>query len=372
METNVTVKYTFFERRRIRKHGREWLRHLRHHRRMREDVATPGDVEEARAVEAALAGYLKDDDIDRISAQCEKAKDVVARLSPARRYSALRENWEVLVVAVAVAMAFRTYFLQPFKIPTGSMQPTLYGIHYEPQDEPGLMDAYPFRVMKWALFGEWFVEFTASASGTLRGPFEPEQGGMRAYEIGGRIQYIPSKLTLLCRPGQEVVAGQRLACGNRVTGDHLFVNRLKWNLWHPVRGEVMVFRTAGMSPYPGLTLDTHYIKRMCGLPNERIMIHPPELVVDGKSVTAPESIAQIARRSPGYAGYYPAAVSSGQAFIPKADHEVHLGDGQYVALGDNTLNSLDSRYWGPVPQGNLVGPALVVYWPLSRRWGPIH
>jgi signal peptidase I len=42
-------------------------------------------------------------------------------------YAAWRENVEVLLVALAVAMGIRTFFLQPFKIPTGSMQPTLYG-----------------------------------------------------------------------------------------------------------------------------------------------------------------------------------------------------------------------------------------------------
>lgn len=364
-------KYSFFQRRRIRKNGREWLRHLRHHRRMREDTANPADVSQARSAEAALKDSLKQDDVDRIPAHCERAKEIVSLLAPSMRFAAVRENFEVLVVAVAVAMAFRTYFLQPFKIPTGSMQPTLYGIHYEQQDGPNWMDTYPLRFVKWALFGEWFEEFTARSSGQLRGPFEPEQGGMRAYEIGGTMHYLPSKLPLLCRPGQDVVAGQRLAWGNRVTGDHLFVNRVKWNLFPPQRGEVMVFRTDGIPPYPGLTPDTHYIKRLCGLPGDRISINPPNLIVDGKPVTEPETIARIARRSPGYAGYSPAAMH-GACFIRNSTTEVHLEQGEYLALGDNTQNSLDSRYWGPVPERNLVGPALVVYWPLSHRWGPIH
>jgi signal peptidase I len=41
-------------------------------------------------------------------------------------------------------------------------------------------------------------------------------------------------------------------------------------------------------------------------------------------------------------------------------------------MGDNTRNSRDGRYWGAVPQANLVGPAFMVYWPVSRRWGLIR
>ena len=48
-----------------------------------------------------------------------------------------------------------------------------------------------------------------------------------------------------------------------------------------------------------------------------------------------------------------------------------LGDGRYMALGDNSNNSSDSRMWGSVPQPNLVGPALMVYWPFEH-WGLIR
>ncbi len=41
----------------------------------------------------------------------------------------------------------------------------------------------------------------------------------------------------------------------------------------------------------------------------------------------------------------------------------------YFMMGDNSLNSLDSRFWGTVPSKNIVGKALFIFWPISRRWG---
>ena len=49
--------------------------------------------------------------------------------------------------------------------------------------------------------------------------------------------------------------------------------------------------------------------------------------------------------------------------------EYKLGKNQYFMLGDNSKNSLDSRYWGPVPRKSLVGTASTVFWPFSHRWG---
>jgi signal peptidase I len=173
-------------------------------------------------------------------------------------------------------------------------------------------------------------------------------------------------MNILIKAGDDVVTGQVIARGCRVTGDHLFVNRVKWNFVRPRRGDVMVFRTDNI---PALDAKkTHYIKRLSGLPNETIGIVPPNLIVDGKAVVDDARIRTIAIREPGYFGYT-LAFGVGADYIYSTNSVVKLKRNQYLGLGDNTRNSLDSRYWGPVPQDNLVGPACLVYWPISRRTG---
>ena len=184
---------------------------------------------------------------------------------------------------------------------------------------------------------------------------------------------------LLSGYGIEIPAGQLLWSGVVTEGDFVFVNRWIWNFRLPRRGEVMVFSTRDIR---GLPDGTHYIKRMCGLPGETLSIHPPELWIDGRAVYEPSTIGRVARReqlapwAPPYAGY---RVVDGNvdARYPRALHtptdSVHLAVDEYFAMGDNTPNSLDGRYWGPVPRRNLLGPASVVYWPFtSKRWGRIE
>lgn len=358
----------FFERRRLVKVAREWLQHARLCRNMRGDIAAPGTMEALLAAEGRLRDAVDDGQFDRIEKECMAVREAASLVMPPRHMPGLRENLEVIVVALAVAMAFRCYFLQPFKIPTGSMQPTLYGIHYEPQGRPGTFDRHPLRIVKWAVFGEWYVEIKSLTAGRVRGPLM-EQGGIILYDIGGLAHPVPRGMAMRVKAGDEVVSGQVIASGRRITGDHLFVNRVKWNFVPPKRGEVMVFRTDNI---PALDdKKTHYIKRMCGMPGERIRIVPPEILVNGRPVDDDPMMQAIQSLAPGYAGYV-LAEGVGAEYLVTTNDVRELRQGEYLACGDNTRNSFDGRFWGPVPEANLVGPAAVVYWPISRRLGFIR
>jgi signal peptidase I len=356
------------QERRERKHAKEVLRHARHLRNMREDIMAADGLAELNEGIAALETTLKGRVGERISAEAGRTMEVVDRLTPKVWRNTFRENVDVIVVAVAVAMAFRAYFFQPFKIPTGSMQPTLFGVHTEQVSEPTVWDRLPLSVVRTVTCGTMFRSYRAKASGSVGGYADSKNPSKTQVRIGGVLQKLP-KGALAARelpaPGSHVRKGDLLWQGHVSLGDHLFVNKLIWNFRLPKRGEIMVFETRGIE---GLALHTHYIKRMCGLPNETISIEPPNLIVDGDVVTEPEGIARLARKDGDYLGYnVPRDRFTG--IRPASMPPRTLGPDSYAAFGDNTASSFDSRYWGAVPRGNLVGPAAVIYWPFTKRWG---
>jgi signal peptidase I len=93
------------------------------------DILAPPAIENVQRALADLTDALnagaKGEALKKELAKLEETAN--KRLKPYPN-AGIRENVEVLLVALAVAMAIRTFFLQPFKIPTGSMQPTLFGI----------------------------------------------------------------------------------------------------------------------------------------------------------------------------------------------------------------------------------------------------
>ncbi len=96
------------------------------------DLLTPEAIGAITAAIGALNVALKEGHTGKIRIKMEELEFAANKWIKPYPHSVWRENVEVLLVALSVAMAIRTFFLQPFKIPTGSMQPTLYGVNSEP------------------------------------------------------------------------------------------------------------------------------------------------------------------------------------------------------------------------------------------------
>src|SRR3954462_4223964 len=119
------------------KHSRLLIRHAEKYLRYKEDILTEPQRAEISGGIASLNAALREKNRDRINTEAESLDGKLHQLTPVTWEAHWRENCEVILVAIIVAIGIRSYFLQPFKIPTGSMQPTLNGIIGHPMTQPG-------------------------------------------------------------------------------------------------------------------------------------------------------------------------------------------------------------------------------------------
>lgn len=137
-----------------------------------------------------------------------------------------------------------------------------------------------------------------------------------------------------------VVSGDSML-PNFHTGEYLMVDQLTYHLGEPERGDVVVFK------FPQDT-SKFFIKRIIGLPNETILI-------DGFDVYIKKANSQD-------------MFLLEEKFIEldrESNLEVTLGPDEYFVMGDNRLQSLDSRIWGPLKKEYILGRAFVRLFPLE-------
>lgn len=119
-------------------------------------------------------------------------------------------------------------------------------------------------------------------------------------------------------------------------GELLLVNKLAYRLGEPQTGDVIVFH------YPGNPAED-YIKRLIGLPGDEIKVEGGLVYVNGQPLQEP-----YISSPPSYRGAW------------------EVPEDSFFVLGDNRNQSSDSHSWGFVPKENIVGKALIVYWPIDQ------
>ena len=143
----------------------------------------------------------------------------------------------------------------------------------------------------------------------------------------------------------------------REIGDHVWVQQFAYWFSKPGRGDIVVFRTQGLAGTRG----DFYCKRVVGLPGERISIKAGKLYVNGTPVSDPPVFKRL---------QYVQPASLAPKFLAKETEEFVVPAGHYFFLGDNSAHSQDSRYYGPVPEANLVGKVTKIFWPAERAGIP--
>lgn len=127
------------------------------------------------------------------------------------------------------------------------------------------------------------------------------------------------------------------------TGDRILVGKFAYRLWEIRRGDIVVFR------YP-LNPNKDFVKRVVGLPGERIEMKDGLVRINGQSLSE----------------VYPTALPGGDRACSSNYGPQTVPKGSVFVLGDNRCNSEDSRFFGFVPLKNVVGRAMAVYWPPDR------
>jgi signal peptidase I len=365
---------------------------------MRRVLNEQRDLLAAEAISGVEAAHTKARATLRANANAAELKTQMKELEDAARKwfkpyrnPGVRENVKEFLVAVVTILAFTTFFLQLTKIPTGSMQPTLYGITSEDLRAKNVeIPSFLGGLYEYWVHGVSYKHLVAPEDGSITGLEQPRV--VLPFVKKQRILFNNRPLTVWFPPetlerDAQLYPGMRFRRGEDifklkvVAGDHLLVDRFTYNFRQPKRGEIIVFKTKGIQ---GLNQDVLYIKRLVALPNEEVRLsNDRHLIINGKKLDASTprfemvysfDVDPTETRYLGHVNDYATAQMglrdrSLAPLLPDETVSHKVGPKNYMAMGDNTLNSLDSRAWGDLPQKNVIGRCWFIYWPFTSRFG---
>ena len=371
------------------------------------DLLKPDRIDEIESRRADLKAAIKSKDLEAVKEASKQVRNTCERsLAHYRQPDWLQENIEVFWVAIVVALGIRAYFLQPFRIPTGSMQPSLNGIvATTTHDREGWEKPwFGKRVFDFVIGGRSYESLVAEKDLTIRDIKDatfflfsrtkiyfddgssvvigcPITEATRIPTIAAQFERVGNRRRL--KRGPHFQKGDPIFQGYLTSGDLVLVDKLSYHFRQPKRGESFVFDTRDIKTGNGGSMGSqaggsHYIKRLAAVPGDEIQIKEPDLWINGSLAQEPTLKRVMAQGQDSKGTDYTGYTNNGN--FQNKSHTVVLEDDppegnnyrEFFALGDNSTSSLDSRYWGSVKQYNLVGPALFSLWPFtSGHWGVI-
>ncbi|CAA6678233.1 MULTISPECIES: signal peptidase I [unclassified Lentimonas] len=385
----------------------------------RRDVTSVARLQELEKTVGEIESMLKDTSTEKAPFEAAmKRLDALLRKIGGKIYPKTfwSDNLEVILVAAILVIGVRTFFFQPFIIPTNSMYPTYSGmntvVYAADEASPNAVEKVFNKITLGANHKSLIAEASGPVSlvllpnpktgkvGTSRPvPYRkyfvlPAQRAEYVFSVGGTLhsiqvpaefdmlsavrQFFPDANLAMAVPSQDSPSGQALQLNHSVAagdpimrfditlGDALFVDRISYHFKRPKAGDPFVFRTNAIREELGrLTgdyTDKYYIKRIGGVGGETLEIVDSTLLVDGQPRDEVEAFGRNAAREGEYSGYI-------NHTLLAEGRKLKIPDDKFVALGDNSANSLDSRYWGFVPEKSVIGKAIFIYYPFTKRWG---
>ena len=400
----------------LRKQAKELLHAASKVYHYRRDVTSEARLQELEKSVVEIEKMLKDKSaesapfqaaMDRLDALLRK---IGGKIYPKTFWS---DNLEVILVAAILVIGVRTFFFQPFIIPTNSMYPTYSGMNsivytaedetpsalekvfhkvtlgskyksvsaqndgdilipvaaQNPQNGDPVFDRKRVKGKKWLVLPTPLDEYTFYVGGdshTLRVPAEFDMNSLLLdvfYTNEARIiKSNVSRSGIALDVGHSIEKGDPIIRFDITLGDALFVDRISYHFKRPKAGDAFVFRTNDIPELMTDNIGKYYIKRIGGVGGETLEIKDSTLYADGDPRDEVEAFGRNAAKEGEYGGYI-------NHTLLAEGRTLEIPEDKFVALGDNSANSLDSRYWGFVPERSVIGKAIFIYYPFTKRWG---